>query len=71
MVAARACLPITADYSARERIAEIGDILARGLGRLKARQSSHLSADRRESSLAHVADQSGHANGILHGETRS
>jgi hypothetical protein len=60
-----------ANIGARERVAEIGEILALGLVRLKARQSSHLSADRGESSLASLADQSGHANGILHRETRS
>jgi hypothetical protein len=47
---------------ARERIAEIGEILALGLVRLKARQSSQLSSGNGESSLACVADQSGHAN---------
>jgi hypothetical protein len=72
MVAKKASSPITADdHTTRDRIAEIAEILALGLVRLKARQSSHLSADRGESLLACVADQSGHANGILHGETRS
>jgi hypothetical protein len=47
---------------ARERIAEIGEILALGLVRLRARQSSQTLADGGESSLACVAHQSGHAN---------
>ncbi len=46
--------------SAAERLAEIADILAAGLMRLKARQSTPLSAHRGESSLDCVADQSGH-----------
>jgi hypothetical protein len=44
------------------RIAEIGEILALGLVRLNARKSSQLCATTGESSLACVADQSGHAN---------
>lgn len=47
---------------ARERIAEIGEILAVGLLRLKARQSSQLSDATGESSLEPIAHQSGHAN---------
>ena len=47
---------------ARERIAEIGAILARGLVRLKARQSSQLSSGTGESSLASLDHQSGHEN---------
>jgi hypothetical protein len=47
---------------ARERIAEIGEILALGLVRLRARQSSELARAAGESSLASVATQSGHAN---------
>ena len=46
----------------RERIVEIGEILALGLIRLRIRQSTQLSADRRDSSVDCVADQSGHAN---------
>jgi hypothetical protein len=42
--------------SAAERLAEVAEILAAGLMRLRARQSSHLSADFGESSL----DCSGH-----------
>jgi hypothetical protein len=45
-----------------ERIAEIGEILALGLVRLRARQSSQLSGGNGESSLACVAHQSGHGN---------
>jgi hypothetical protein len=48
--------------SASERIAEIGEILARGLMRMRARKSSSLSADDGESSLARVGHQSRHAN---------
>ena len=46
----------------RQRIAEIGEILALGLVRLKARQSSQIAAEAGESSLDCVAHQSGHAN---------
>ena len=46
----------------RERIAEIGEILALGLVRLRARQSSQTEARTGESSLDCVAYQSGHAN---------
>jgi hypothetical protein len=48
--------------SAPERLAEIAEILAAGLMRLRARQSSPLSPDRRESSLDCSAHQSGHAH---------
>jgi hypothetical protein len=47
---------------AGERIAEIGEILALGLVRLNARKSSEVLGATGESSLACVADQSGHAN---------
>jgi hypothetical protein len=47
--------------TAVERIAEIGDILARGFVRLRAGQSSSKSADRRDSCLDFFADQRGHA----------
>lgn len=47
--------------TAEERIAEIGQILAAGLMRLQARQSSQLSADRGDSSVDFLPDQSGHA----------
>lgn len=43
-----------------ERLSEVAEILARGLSRLKARQSSRLPADFRESSLDCAAHQSGH-----------
>ena len=45
-----------------ERIAEIGEILALGLVRLRARQSSQREANTGESSLDFVAGQSGHDN---------
>jgi hypothetical protein len=44
-----------------ERLAEIADILAAGLMRLRARQSTHLSAHHGESSLDCLGHQSGHA----------
>ena len=47
---------------APERLAEIAEILAAGLIRLRARQSSHLSADCGESSLDCPGIQSGHAD---------
>ena len=53
--------------TARERISEVGAILAAGLTRLQARQSSALSADFGESSLHCAGTQSGHAN-VLRGE---
>jgi hypothetical protein len=45
-----------------ERLDEIGEILALGLMRLRARQSSRLYAGSGERSLDYVANQSGHAN---------
>jgi hypothetical protein len=50
------------DAEARERIAEIGEILALGLIRLRSRQSSQLSSGTGESSLASLGHQSGHEN---------
>ena len=47
---------------ARDRIVEISQILAVGLVRLKARQSTQLSDLNGESSLEPVAHQSGDAN---------
>jgi hypothetical protein len=47
--------------SASDRLAEIADILAAGLMRLRARKSSGLSDHRRESSLDYSPDQRGHA----------
>ena len=47
---------------AAERIAEIGQILARGLIRLQARQSSRLSGPAGESLLDFLPAQSGAAN---------
>ena len=48
----------------RDRLVEVAEILALGLQRLIARQSSELSADNRESSLHKDASQSGHANSV-------
>ena len=45
--------------TADERLAEVAAILAAGLLRLRARQSSRVSAHARESSLDCVAHQSG------------
>jgi hypothetical protein len=53
--------------TADERLAEIAEILAVGLSRLKARQSSSLSADFGESSLDCPGQQSGHANVLKDG----
>jgi hypothetical protein len=47
--------------SADERIAEIAEILAMGLMRLRARKSSPLSREHGESSLDFSPDQRGHA----------
>jgi hypothetical protein len=44
-----------------ERLAELGRILAAGFIRMKARQSSPLSADRGESSVDLSRPKSGHA----------
>jgi hypothetical protein len=48
--------------AAEERLAEIAAILAIGLTRLRARQSTPISADSGESSVDCAADQSGPAN---------
>ena len=47
--------------TAEERLAELGQILARGLIRLHAQKSSALSADRGDNSVDFSPDQSGHA----------
>jgi hypothetical protein len=48
--------------TAPERLAEVAEILAAGLMRLRARQSTALCADCGESSLDCAAQQSGHAD---------
>ena len=48
--------------SPAERLAEIAEILAAGLMRLKSRQSTLLSSDGGESSLDCAGRQSGHAD---------
>ncbi len=53
---------ITRATDARDGIAEIGEILALGLVRLKARKSSKTTIPDGESSLEPVAHQSGDAN---------
>jgi hypothetical protein len=45
-----------------ERLAELGEILARGLIRLHAREASPLSADDRDSFVDLPPHRSGHAN---------
>ena len=50
--------------TASERLAEIGDILARGLIRLHARQSSSVSTDLGESLLDRSPRRSGHAHAL-------
>jgi hypothetical protein len=52
------------DIEASERLGEVAEILALGLQRLIARQSSELSADSGESSLHYDASQSGHAKPV-------
>jgi hypothetical protein len=52
------------DIDATERLIEVAEILALGLQRLIARQSSELSADSGESSLHYNASQSGHAGPV-------
>jgi hypothetical protein len=48
--------------TADERLAEVADILAAGLMRLKSRQSTRLSPHGGESSLDCAGHQSGHAD---------
>jgi hypothetical protein len=45
-----------------ERLAELAEILARGLIRLHARKASPLSADKRDSFVDLPPHRSGHAN---------
>jgi hypothetical protein len=47
--------------AADERLAEVGEILARGLIRLLSEKSSPLSADCRDSLVDLLADRSSHA----------
>jgi hypothetical protein len=51
--------------TAPERLAEIAEILAAGLMRLRARQSTPLSPHGGDSSLDCVAQRSGHADRSL------
>lgn len=53
--------------TAAERLDEVGEVLAAGLQRLLARQSSAQTADFRERSLDCVAVQSGHAEALKGG----
>jgi hypothetical protein len=52
-----------------ERLDEIADILAAGLMRVHARQSTPKSSDLGDSSLDCPADQSGHADALNGGGT--
>jgi hypothetical protein len=52
--------PDTAFSDTQSRLAEIGEILARGLVRLRARQSRPLSEDCGENSVDFSVDQRGH-----------
>jgi hypothetical protein len=56
--------------SPAERLAELGRIFAAGLIRMKARQSSPLSADRGEGSVDLSGLKSGHATRNSGGTTR-
>lgn len=53
--------------TAKERLAELAEILATGLIRLRARQSTPLSADCGESSLDCAAHRSSHADILTDG----
>lgn len=53
--------------SSAERLDEIGAILAAGLMRLRARQSTRLSPDGKESSLDCASHQSGHGEILTDG----
>jgi hypothetical protein len=56
------CNPRTAaSLTPGERLAEIGEILAAGVVRLRARKSSHFCAQHGEISVDCAAHQSGHA----------
>jgi hypothetical protein len=57
-------IPVQDGDNSNDRIAEVASILAVGLQRFTARQSSELSADCGESSLHFTHDQSGHANSV-------
>ena len=50
--------------SATERLTELASILALGLIRLRARQSSRVSGERENSFVDFTAHQSGHATGL-------
>ena len=57
--------PLSPDrMSPAERLAELASILASGLVRLRARQSSRLSGERENSFVDFTAHQSGHATGL-------
>ena len=57
--------------TADERLAEIAEILAAGLMRVRTLKSTCLSADRRESSLDCLAHPSGHAGKVFSTEPTS
>ena len=57
--------------STDERLAELAELLARGLVRLRAKQSSRLSAGRESSFVDFAGDQSGHAPATQSAETHA
>lgn len=61
-------IPADIPHSCADRLTEIAEILALGLQRLIARQSSELSADRGENSLHFTPGQSGRGSSILRPE---
>ena len=56
------------DMTATKRLAELAEILARGLVRLHARKSSPLSADDRDSFVDLPPHRSGHAATLTNGK---
>src|ERR1700716_3179185 len=63
--------PPTDSLVSDNRIAEIAEILAAGLMRLRARKSRRISADCGKSSLDCAGTQSGHANALKTGRRRA
>ena len=61
---------ILATSNGKESLDEVAEILAAGLQRLHARQSSALPAHSGDSSLDCAAGQSGHANVLNDGDGR-
>jgi hypothetical protein len=55
---------IPQELAPTDRIAEVAEILAAGLMRLRARKSSRIFGEGGESSVDFMPHQSGHANGF-------